>query len=87
MKINVTAEDIKNGARVHCCICPVSLAIRRALNQPINLENYFNVQTGFMLISIVGEEVKRYNTPKSVQRFINKFDMGKEVKPFSFFLK
>ena len=56
--------------------CPVALAIEDSgLGDP--------EVVGAGLIIVNG---KKYKEPRSVTRFIAKFDEGKKVKPFNFFL-
>jgi hypothetical protein len=70
MKIEVTAEDIANGKpRVPCAI---QLAAERVLAGPI---------VGATRIFC---ENKAYRMPIEAIKFIQEFDKGAPVKPFSF---
>lgn len=77
MKILVTQEHIEKGCRVSSGFCPIALAVSAAT-----------------LIDNVGVTRNRIRigalclkTPRSANRFINRFDRWLEVKPFSFTLK
>jgi len=76
VKIEVTADDIKNGDKRTCVSCPVALALGRALGSyafagPISLFPY----SGSTL---------RIDTPDEVIQFMTNFDAGLPVQPFSF---
>ena len=83
MKINVTEKDIKEGQRDCRSGCPVARAVQR----------------GVMLQTLVDKDVVRllsypqewgyYAVAKirlteDVQRFVEQFDAGEPVEPFSF---
>ena len=79
MKIVVTAEDIKKGAKKNKCLCPVALAIRRATGRAVAvlpmvawIKHYWPTQ----MIS--------YPLPQVAQDFILNFDEGEDVEPFEF---
>lgn len=79
MKITVTRNDIKCGIPMNRGIsCPVTLALRRAL--PLRTVRFCT----FSGADIGGCE---YRLPKSVYRFMEAFDTGRTVKPFSFSLR
>lgn len=75
MKIEVTKRDIQKGERGSCRWCPVARAVARATNYK-------------KLVLVASDHVdindKDFNLPLRVQRFIACFDMGDDVKPFSF---
>lgn len=92
--ITVTLEDIANGKRDNCGYCPIALAMDRELGG----QNW----AAFCLLSscptpVVGDKSEKpehargdyiaYETPPIAQKFINDFDMGRPVRPFSFYLK
>lgn len=56
--------------------CPVALALKDS--------GYSDVSVGLNVIFI---GLKIIKSPRSVDRFINKFDRKKSVKPFNFILK
>ena len=77
MIIRVKQEHIKEGIRNSPWNCAVALAIKDA-----NL-----LSRKSKAVSVSGSiEVDKfvYPCPRSVDRFINKFDAGKKVKPFNF---
>lgn len=76
MKIQVTEKHIKRGKRKCAWRCPVALALQDVLDGPF----------------LVGKDCiyagrNPYACPKSVSRFVMRFDSGKLVKPFTFVLK
>lgn len=75
MIIKVTEDHIKNGLRCTTTCCPVALALQEISS---------NVSVG--LVGIWLDSV-RYKVPRSVYRFIRRFDNNKTVKPFNFILK
>lgn len=80
-KIEVTKKDIKGGKRGDGYSCPIALAVRRTLG--INIISVDNISVDFPF------EGKGFSAeiPTKVQRFIDSFDDGQDVKPFSFILK
>lgn len=77
LRINVTKKDIAKGKRREPEDCPVALAIKR---QKVAI-----ICVGIDRIWIADKDA--ISTPKTVQRFIERFDCGNPVKPFSFTLK
>lgn len=78
MKIIVTKQNIKDGIKGDSRNCPVALAIKK--EYPI-----CDVSAAEDYIYLGDYE---YKVPRSVQRFITKFDKVKSsVKPFCFILK
>jgi hypothetical protein len=75
MLINVTEECIKRGFRVDCGRCPVAVALRECFGDAVSV--------GYDLIRI---NDKSLVTPKVVRKFIDTFDKGDPVKPFTFIL-
>ena len=79
MKIQVTAEDIKNGNRNSCYTCPIALAIRRSRGR-------ISAVTP-SLIYIDGLYSGAIATPDVVRDFIALFDAFyrmEQPQPFSF---
>jgi hypothetical protein len=73
--IRVLKQDILRGVQKDCLRCPVALAIRRARFIPKSM------------VLVGNRYVDQDNTwlyPTKVNTFINRFDTGKPVKPFSF---
>ncbi len=80
IKIIVTKTDIQKGKRDTSNLCPVAKAIRRC--------------AGLYGIDVYGDELgfgialrRLVDLPKKVSKFVERFDFGKPVKPFSFTLK
>ncbi len=83
--IRVTQEDIRKGKAGTYQGCPVALAVSRVL--PF----YSCSITPFKaLFQINSPEVSSQwviaELPKSAARFVERFDAGKPVKPFNFYL-
>jgi hypothetical protein len=75
--ITVTQDDIDNGVRAAPCLCPIALAAQR---------KYPYVSVGTFTIS-VGADASRekvYRMPLKASRFIEDFDQGRLVEPFTF---
>ena len=80
--ITVTQEDIDLGERESYCKCPVARAVRRAFGARKNRR--ITVRQEAILIG--GDRDERLwaaLTPGSVQDFLDRFDRGLTVKPFS----
>lgn len=74
--IKVRRKHINEGRPSAAESCPVALAIEDSGFR-------FPDVGGAGLIFVDG---KKYKEPRSVTRFIAKFDEGRKVKPFNFFL-
>lgn len=72
VRINVTAKDIARGCRRDGTACPVFFACDRRLKGMIVVGDWVCMK-GFSVA-----------TPGRVDEFIDAFDSGKPVKPFSF---
>ncbi len=81
MKITVTKEDIRKGKRFDPRACPVYWAIKRSVSNP----SEFFVNRLALRSESCEQEICRF--PDSVTEFIDRFDLKKPVKPFSFNLK
>ena len=73
--INVTQEHINSGIKSDCMLCPIALAVRTLF--PIVEVDDCCIEIGDV----------QYYSPDSVAKFIDDFDNGKLVKPFSFELE
>ncbi len=80
MIIKVRKKHIKLGHAHSFEFCPVALAVLDAEFDDVSVSHW----------SINGNDLNDNNvrchavTPRSVRRFINRFDKGKKVKPFNF---
>ena len=78
MKIEVTQDDIDNGLRIDCELCPVAKAIVRATGKQARVSAvgvFFFPET---------PSAKQIFLPSKVQLFIKSFDRKEPVQPFSF---
>ena len=73
MIVKVTRRDIKNGHLKDEKSCPIALALRRLSFKGCKVDGYD--------WSFGNAEAK---LPKSARNFVEAFDNGKPVKPFSF---
>lgn len=80
MTIHVTQEDIDTGQRNKPWACPVALAIKRAMPTHV-------VEAGPEVVYLhkPGDLANTaYHTPITASFFIENFDNGAPVSPFSF---
>jgi hypothetical protein len=78
MKISVTKKDIQNGIRFEGEACPIALATYRKLKP-----NHISVEDN-EIIFYLEDDVINFNLPVKAQEFIENFDDGNKVKPFTF---
>lgn len=78
MKITVKQKHIDKGEKTKAMSCPIALAIKDYYWFPRR------VVVGHCCCFIGKNMDKTYPLPKEVTNFIQDFDMGLEVKPFSF---
>lgn len=76
--IEVTRKDIRQGKRWASRSCPVALAIQRQTGEDCLVKNACIVAQGKFL---------PIKSPRSVSRFVRRFDAGKRCQPFRFYLK
>lgn len=83
LTIEVTKQDILNGVRNDPCMCPVALAIKRAMNNELKhlSVNYKEVWYQTKDNVVVSE------LPVEAIKFIGAYDFRQPVKPFNFTLK
>lgn len=82
MKIEVTAEDIKNGLRARCKLCPVALAVARAFGQECWIRGGQAV-----LWKNETHPNRILSLPHEAHLWYSNYDRGKLSLPFSFELK
>ena len=85
--IKVTKTNIKNGLTGDCHNCPVALAVRREFRLKEHQVDVSGGLINFCVKKSVGYEYQDFEHPKEVAEFIDKFDSGEKVKPFSFVMK
>jgi hypothetical protein len=74
---SVTEQDIQEGKKGHCYKCPIALAVMRAVPEAEVVEvNWFAVY----IDSVYKFD---YSQPDLVLKFMEDFDLGKPVFPFS----
>jgi len=78
VKIDVTAEDIHKGIKGNCYRCPVALALRRTTETLLEVSSY--------CIRVYSFPIRDIQLPEIAVDFIKRFDRGKLVKPFKFYL-
>lgn len=76
--ITVSSGDIRQGKRWRAQSCPVALALQRQLGDVFMVSG--------SVIRVLGSGLK-INSPRSVRRFVKRFDKGCPCKPFRFYLK
>lgn len=84
--IEVIQGDIDEGLRDNSRDCPIAIACRRAFpgRTPVVMDA-FSRGNHYNHIGIYGAiTVKHYEIPMAALNFINDFDSGKHVQPFSF---
>jgi hypothetical protein len=86
LSINVTQEDIERGQRHECDLCPIALALLRAIpgaNVEVVPSKVWILPAGKR--EPFGWELARL--PDEAQSFMTKFDLGWAVEPFTFDLE
>ena len=86
IKVCVTQKHINKGKRQFPACCPVSYAIREALDDMLGKVYVCVYKHYFTAIMKTKSLSYNYNIilPSNAMEFIRNFDTGKQVKPFSF---
>lgn len=74
MKIHVTREDIDLGERGSCLSCPIALAVKRQADIASVRVEVASIRVGSAKAIL----------PDEARRFVDHFDYGRDVHPFSF---
>ena len=86
MKVTVTREDIAIGQRDSIVSCPIARALKRSLAKLVTDQGMppmlIDVRVWATFWYVPGGP--RASLPASAQQFINDFDLGRPVTPFSF---
>lgn len=82
-KVNVGPMDIKRGLRKDCGACPIARATKRALGLRMSTEGVV-VSSDIIIPQKDSYFGRIYTLPKKAEHFIDRFDDGRDVKPFSF---
>lgn len=77
LTVNVEQKHIDKGDQCECDTCPVALALLDAGCDDVSVTYYYIDFT-------YKDEARCIATPDHIENFINDFDDGKDVKPFSF---
>lgn len=77
MLINVEKKHIRKGVVSDADFCPIAFAIRD--------KGFDNVAVFSAEVDLGGPDY--ISLPRSAQRFVQAFDLGKTVKPFNFKLE
>ena len=89
MKVSITQADIDSGRPDHTCLCPIALAIDRALRaRGIDIRGV-QVDASRVDIAYVADGLRwrTIDLPESATQFIEGFDFGTGVEPFEFELQ
>jgi hypothetical protein len=73
IKVNVTKDHIRKGIRGSACDCPLALALKETL-----ITTNVSVDANSIRVNHV-----YFKTDKKDVRFIERFDAGKPVRPYS----
>ena len=77
MRVNVTRADINKGCPESVHFCPIARAVRR--------KGYKRVSVGNTIcIGQYGHGLREFDLPYTAMNFVDNFDAGEVVKPFSF---
>jgi len=76
--VRVTKDDIKNGKREDPKSCPIARAVRRRLGH-----RFVRAAHGFLAVKDGRGAMLYYDAPSSYRDFIDRFDGGKFVRPFT----
>lgn len=80
IKISVTQDHINNGARLHCSECPIALAALDVLPEDSQVSVFPTLRVYFPGY-VRGTP---YELPETALTFIETFDFGAPVSPFTF---
>ncbi len=78
--VKVTRNEIINGVKQKCHLCPIALALRRALPEANGVTSYLNSASWY------DRKGMRWNAdlPHAATTFVVRFDNGEPVQPFEF---
>lgn len=75
MVIEVTQDDIDKGVKNNACQCPVARAIARGTEEEWVVDSHSLVRM---------RDARVWHTPPAAYWFINRYDQGESVEPFTF---
>jgi hypothetical protein len=79
MIVRVTQGDIRRGIQYHVHRCPIAKAVGRLTHKKVAVG--FKIRSR-VVVCLVGPAT--YELPSVATRFIDRFDAGKIVSPFTF---
>lgn len=80
IKVQVTAEDIKDGLPHRCSQCPIALAIKRGHNiNDVQVAPFGHTELLFATVNGHSRPL-----PPGAAQFVRDFDAGRDVSPFEF---
>lgn len=85
--ISVTQKDIDTGIRISCINCPVATALTRDTGSLCEVFQTHPNQDCELWCHRPGIPIKAISAPRSVNRFVKRFDRGLPVKPFRFYFE
>lgn len=86
VRIEITEQDIENGAKYNATRCPTSIAALRAvraLGLKVHCVTVGSVTMHFVLVGSA-MPIVRVQQPKELQSWIASFDRGDKVQPAAF---
>ena len=80
MKIKVTQHDIDYGVRGEYQLCPIARAVKHKINGEVMV---YGDDMSIFTTDII-RRYRYYKLPQKAKDFMQRFDDGKKVKPFTF---
>jgi hypothetical protein len=77
MRVEVTADDIRNGTRYRPALCPMALALSRATGQRV----FVGLTQAYVILPTTSVPL---NLPLAAQMFLAAFDTGLPCDPIEF---
>lgn len=82
-EVEVTSDDLEAGVRGSCTLCPVALAVKRALLSNVDA---LDIRVGFRKVFVDMRDGHRYvgSLPDAAHNLILKFDRTRAGQPIKF---
>ena len=87
LEVNVTRDDIENGFRGNADVCPIALAVNRALKEKYGDDNYWIEVDGNIYFTIDASKYDQYDHKKETCEFTQRYDAEDYVSPFKTIIK
>ena len=86
MKIKVTQHDIDYGVRGEYSLCPIARAVKHKINGEVMVygDDMSIFTTDIIRRYRYYKLPQNYKLPQKAKDFMQRFDDGKKVKPFTF---